>query len=105
MAREYRIECGQSLDRIAALEKLVASPYFRVPSSVLQEGEVWLSFSANQNYADVRVFVRPFGFFLEITSLPKELATSLADWIAELQDSGECSIIDNDTAEMVTVVR
>ena len=105
MAREYRIECGESIDRQRSLEVLGQSPYFRRPSNPFQEGEVWLSLVARPDYADVRIFPRSFGFFLEITSLPGDLSKSLHTWIAGLQSLGGCIIIDNDTEEVVQTVR
>ena len=105
MAREYRIECGVSIDRKKALEVLGTSPFFRRPANPFQEGEVWLSLVARPDYADVRLFPRPFGFFLEITSLPGDLSKSLHNWIAVLRSLGECTIIDADTEEVVQIVR
>lgn len=105
MAREYRIECGESIDQQGALEALRASPYFRTPPHPFQEGEVWLSLVARPDYADVRLFPRPFGFFLEITSLPGDLSKSLHNWIAGLQSLGKCTIVDNDTEEVVQMAR
>src|SRR5579862_4245752 len=105
MAREYRIECNESIDRTRALEMLSSSPYFSRPTHPHQEGEAWLSVAAGPDYPDVRLFPRPFGFFLEITSLPKDLAESLTSWLGDLRTLGICSVVDNDTDEIVTVFR
>jgi hypothetical protein len=90
---------------MAALEILSRNPWFRKPPNPFQDGEVWLSMTARPDYADVRLFPRPFGYFLEITSLPKELSELLENWIAGLRRLGKCSIIDNDTEEIVSILR
>jgi hypothetical protein len=105
MAREYRIECDEFIDQLTALEMLSRSPCFRKPPNTFEEGEVWLSLTAKPNYPDVRLFPRSFGFFLEITTLPEELSELLESWISRLRSLGECSIIDNDTEEVVRVLR
>jgi hypothetical protein len=99
MSREYRIECGSSIDRKMALDLLVESPYFRKPSNPYCDGEVWLSKNAKLDYMEVRLFPCQFGFFLEISSLPPELLGTINDWIKEIKAMGECSIVDNDTEE------
>jgi hypothetical protein len=105
MAREFRIECDKSIDRAMSVEALGKSPFFHRPLHPFQEGEVWLTMATIQNYADVRVFPRPFGFFLEISNLPESLLKSLQTWIAQLRSLGVCSIVDNDTDEVVDILR
>jgi hypothetical protein len=104
MAREYRIECGDSIDRTIALAMLAKNTLFHRPLNPFREGEVWLSPAAKPECPDVRVFPEPYGFFLEIRSLPNELAKSLESWFAGLRSLGKCTIIDNDTEEVVEIV-
>jgi hypothetical protein len=105
MAREYRIECGDSIDRTIALEMLAKSPYFHRPSPPSYIGEFRLSTYPRPNHLEVRLFPEPYGFFLEVTSLPSEMAKSLESWFAGLRSLGKCTIIDNDTEEEVEIVR
>jgi hypothetical protein len=105
MAREYRIELGDRIEHQKALELLEGSPHFHRPLQPFCEGEVWLTTNLQSTYVDVRVFPRAYGFFVEITSLPDEVASELQSWIAHLRDCGYCSILDNDTDEVTETLR
>lgn len=83
------------------MELLEVCPYFRRPSKPFKEGEVWLCVDRESAFPDIRLFPSSVGFFLEITSLPKDLSQALHNWITQLQHLGECTIIDNDTEEVV----
>jgi hypothetical protein len=104
MAREYRIECHGTIDATKALELLSKGPYGCTPLRPFQYDEVWLSLASNPHRPDVRVFPEPFGFFVEVTTLPATLSSVLQDWIAGLRASGACLIIDNDTGAVVPAV-
>jgi hypothetical protein len=105
MAREYMLILGENIDRRTALNLLRSSPFFHIPATRFQEGEIWLTVSPRTDFAEVRLFPEPNGFFLEITSLPTELSDALNVWIAQMRSLGSCSIIDNDSDEVVDVFR
>jgi hypothetical protein len=101
MAREYRLEID--VNRSQAMAMLATSPYFCEPSERYEKGEIWLTINATR--PDVRVFPRPFGFFVEVTSLPQELSDALVSWISEMRDLGRCTIVDDDTDQVVSLIR
>jgi hypothetical protein len=105
MSREYRIECSSDLNRTTALNILAESPYFHRPSLCFQNGEIWLSTVSRLDYADVRIIPQPYGFFIEVTNLPSELSKTLECWISQLHSLCVCSLVDNDTDEVVKILR